>query len=238
MTSRFPGFPSEALAFLRSLKRNNRREWFQPRKEKYESLIKLPMLDLVSCLNEELAGFAPEYATPPQKATFRIYRDTRFSKDKTPYKTHVAAMFPRQTALTKNGGAAFYFHFTDKELLFFGGVYHPERDELIAYRALIQERYEDLHDILRDKKLRRIAGELQGEQMSRLPKGIPSDHPAEGLLRRKQWYLEDTVDARLVTTPRLLPELVKRFRAMTPFVEFMNSAFAQKKKKAMMFSMF
>jgi uncharacterized protein (TIGR02453 family) len=232
--TKFPGFSPEALAFLRSLKRNNRREWFQPRKEKYESLIKFPMLELVGCLNESLSGIAPEYVTPPQKATFRIYRDVRFSSDKSPYKTHIAAMFPRHGATTKMGGAVFYFHFTEKELLFFGGVYQPDRDELMAYRTLIQESHEELEEILQNKKLRKAAGKLQGAQMTRMPKGFPISHPAEGLLRQKQWYLETTTDSKLITSPRLLPKLVEQFKAMLPLMEFLNRPFAQKKKLSKM----
>jgi uncharacterized protein (TIGR02453 family) len=223
MKSTFPGFSPDALAFLRSLKRNNRREWFKPRKEKYEKLIKTPMLEMVESLNQELARFAPGYVTPREKAVYRLYRDTRFSPNKTPYKTHIAAIFPRHTAV-KREGAVFYLHFTPTELLAFGGVYSPEREELLAYRALIQEHYEELQKILRNKKLRKVAGQLQGEQLSRMPKGFPTDHPAEALLRHKQWYLECTLDVKLVTSPRLVPELARRFQAMTPLVEFLNRA--------------
>src|SRR6266481_9394063 len=166
----FPGFSPDALAFLRALKRNNRREWFQPRKEKYEALIKLPMMELVNSLNQEFARFAPDYITLPEKAVYRIYRDTRFSHDKTPYKTHIAAIFPRYTAV-KREGAVFYLHFTEKDLLAFGGVYSPDRNELFAYRGLLQHHYHEFEEILRDKKLRRTVGELQGEQLSRMPKG-------------------------------------------------------------------
>jgi uncharacterized protein (TIGR02453 family) len=234
----FSGFSPQALSFLRNLKRNNRREWFQPRKAQYESLIKFPMMELVGCLNEEFARFAPYYVTPPQKATYRIYRDTRFSRDKSPYKTHISAIFPRYTAV-KREGAVFYFHFTEKELLIFGGVYMPEPDELRAYRALLGERHEELEAILAEKKLRRLFGRLEGEQLSRIPKGFPCDHPAESLLRRKQWYLESTLDARVLTTPRLLPELARHFEAMAPFVEFMNQALPQKRKpEKMMFAAF
>jgi uncharacterized protein (TIGR02453 family) len=235
MKSSFPGFSSDALSFLRALKRNNRREWFQPRKEKYEALIKLPMLELVECLNHELARFAPQYITAPQKAVYRIYRDTRFSKDKTPYKTHISAIFPRSNAI-KREGAVFYFHFTEKELLIFGGVYSPDRDELLAYRTLFQESHEELKEILREPKLRRAFGGLQGEQLSRMPKGFPVDHPAEGLLRQRQWYLENTIDAKKICSRELPKELAKRFELMTPFVEFMNRPFVkQVKRKAMMF---
>src|SRR5215472_6232638 len=158
----FPGFTPEALSFLRKLKRNNRRDWFQPRKTQYEAVIKLPMLELVNSLNAEFARFAPDYITPPEKSVYRIYRDTRFSPDKTPYKTHISAIFPHRTAV-KREGAVFYMHFTEKDVLAFAGVYSPDRDELLAYRALMAERHDEFKEILRDKKLRRLAGELQGE---------------------------------------------------------------------------
>lgn len=238
MKSKFSGFSPQALTFLRNLKRNNRREWFQPRKSQYESLIKFPMMELVGCLNEDFARFAPNYITPPQKATYRIYRDTRFSSDKTPYKTHISAIFPRYTAV-KRDGAVFYFHFTEKELLIFGGVYMPEPEELRAYRELLSQRHQELEEIVADKKLRRTFGKLQGEQLSRMPKGFLPDHPAESLLRHKQWYLESTLDGSIVTSPRLLPELAKHFEVMAPFIEFMNQALVQKRKPAkMMFAAF
>lgn len=231
MNSKFPGFSPDAIAFLRALKRNNRREWFQPRKEKYETLIKEPMLELVSCLDEEFARFAPEYITPPHKALYRIYRDTRFSKDKTPYKTHISAIFPRHTAV-KREGSVFYLHFTEKEVLVFGGVWAPERDELLAYRTLLQEHYKEFQEILADKKLKRMLGRLQGEKLTRMPKGFPVDHPAEELLRHHQWYLEATFPVKVLTTPRLVPEMVRRFKVMAPFVEFLNRPFIQKAKTA------
>ncbi|HEU4416072.1 MAG TPA: DUF2461 domain-containing protein [Candidatus Angelobacter sp.] len=235
----FPGFSPDAIKFLRALKRNNRREWFQPRKEKYESLIKMPMLELVGRLSEEFARFAPNYVNAPEKSVYRIYRDTRFSPDKTPYKTHVAAIFPRSTAV-KREGAVFYFHFTEKEVLAFGGVWGPDRDELLAYRTLLQEHHEEFKTILADKKLKRLTGGLEGEQLSRMPKGFPVDHPAEDLLRRKQWYLETKLDIKLLTSPKLVPELAARFAAMAPMVEFLNRPFAQKQqaKKKMLFMAF
>src|SRR5262249_56147805 len=122
MKTAFPGFSPDALSFLRALKRNNRRDWFQPRKENYETLIKLPMMELISALNVEFARFAPDYVTPPEKAMYRIYRDTRFSHDKTPYKTHISAIFPRRTAV-KRARALFYFHFTANYFLSFLCLY-------------------------------------------------------------------------------------------------------------------
>ena len=235
MIPKFPGFSPDAIAFLRALKRNNRREWFQPRKEKYETLIKEPMLELVSCLNQEFARFAPDYITPPHKAVYRIYRDTRFSKDKTPYKTHISAIFPRHTAV-KREGAVFYFHFTEKEVLVFGGVYSPEREELLAYRTLLDQHHEEFQRILADKKIKRLLGGLQGEKLTRTPKGFPVGHPAEDLLRHRQWFLETTFGIEVLTSKRLVGELARHFEPMAPMIEFMNRPFAEKqqRKKMMM----
>jgi uncharacterized protein (TIGR02453 family) len=220
----FPGFSSEALTFLRNLRRNNRADWFQPRREQYETLLKVPLLDLACCLSREFARFAPVYVTPPDRSVFRIYRDANFSHNKKPYKTHLAAGFARQGA-ERMRGPCFYFHFTEKELVALGGVYLPEPDELRAYRDLISENYRELEAILAEKTLRETAGQLMGEQLSRVPRGYCPGHPAAGLLRRKQWYLAAVLDHRLLTTPRLLPELSRRFEAMAPFVEFMGRPF-------------
>src|SRR3981081_201782 len=104
MNSGFGGFPPEAMPFFRGLKKNNTREWFQPRKEIYEEKVKGPMLELVTALMRRVASSAPAHSADPKKAIYRIYRDTRFSKNKTPYKAHIAAVFPRRS-LEKHGGA-------------------------------------------------------------------------------------------------------------------------------------
>ncbi|HJX84380.1 MAG TPA: DUF2461 family protein, partial [Candidatus Angelobacter sp.] len=136
------------------------------------------------------------------------------------------------SSAVKREGAVFYLHFTATELLAFGGVYSPEREELLAYRTLIQEHYEELEAILRGKQLWKIAGSLQGEQLSRMPKGFPLDHPADALLRHKQWYLECILDVKVVTSSRLVPELARHFQAMAPLVEFLNRAMVPKKPAA------
>ena len=106
MSAGFPGFPPEAMTFLRGLARNNRREWFLPRKEVFEECVRAPMIRLVEALNAAMADFAPAYVTDPHKAVFRIYRDVRFSADKTPYKTHIAAAFSRR-GMVKHGAAGY-----------------------------------------------------------------------------------------------------------------------------------
>ena len=129
----FPGFPAETLPFLRDLKANNKREWFQPRKPIYEEKVKAPLVELVLALGEELRDFGTDLVTAPDKAIYRIYRDVRFSKDKSPYKTHVAAVFSAR-GLEKHAGAGLYFHVSPDELLVGGGIYRPGSRELLAIR--------------------------------------------------------------------------------------------------------
>src|SRR4051812_28605415 len=130
-SKRFSAFPKEGLRFLRSLKRNNNREWFLEHKVIYEASLKQPMISLVEALAADFQRFAPEMVASPQTSIYRIYRDTRFSNDKTPYKTHVAAMFPRK-GLGKHEGAGFYLHISTTEVLVAGGLYMPAPEGLQA----------------------------------------------------------------------------------------------------------
>ncbi len=229
MRSGFPGFPREALDFLRGLARNNRREWFQPRKQVFEEQVKQPMRALVEAVNAALAAFAPEFITEPDKAIHRIYRDTRFSKDKTPYKTHFAASFPHRGG--GHGDAGYYFAISHKEAAIGGGVYMPEPAELLAIRNHIAGQHEEFRRILRARAVRQLFGELQGEQLTRLPKGFACDHPAGDLLRFKQLFLYKELPPDLAATPALYTEIVKRFRALAPFLKFLTATTAATRKK-------
>ena len=218
----FRGFPEAGMQFFRGLKRNNRREWFQPRKQIYDEQLKAPMVELVTALTAEMMRFAPDHVVDPAKAIYRIYRDTRFSKDKTPYKTHIAAIFPRR-GLMKHGGAGLYFSISPEEIEVAGGVYMPGPDELLAIRTCIAEHHDVCRQITKSRKLRTLMGDLHGEQLSRVPKGFPAEHPAAEMLRYKQWLFYVMLDPALATTPKLLGEIRKRFEVMMPFVDFLNA---------------
>ncbi|HEY7303479.1 MAG TPA: DUF2461 domain-containing protein [Bryobacteraceae bacterium] len=221
MPSNFEGFPNEMATFFRSLKRNNRREWFQPRKDFFEEHVKRPMTELVEALNGDLVKFAPEYVSDPKKAIFRIYRDTRFSADKTPYKTHIACSFARSGAERLRAGG-FYFSVSHDEVEVAGGIYHPAPDTTLAVRTHISENYEELRRLLAGKRRRALLGELQGDELTRAPKGFDPCHPAIDLIKKKDWILDVSLDPALATTPRLYSEIADRFRLMAPFVEFLN----------------
>src|SRR3954469_933262 len=131
MKSPFPGFSEEAMKFFRGLARNNNREWFQARKPVFEEQVKKPMYELVDAVNTAMKRFAPDYVTDPAKAVYRFYRDTRFSKDKSPYKEQIAASFPRRGYAESAG---YYFSVSHKELAVGGGIYMPSPETLRAVR--------------------------------------------------------------------------------------------------------
>jgi uncharacterized protein (TIGR02453 family) len=220
-SSTFKGFPAEALKFLRQLERNNNREWFLARKDVYEEKLKTPMAELVSALGGALHGIAPELETDPRRSIYRIYRDIRFSADKTPYKTHMAAIFyPR--GYGKNSSAVLYFHFSPEELLIAGGIYMPDAAMLRALRDHIAARHQELRGILGRPGFRQLFGGLEGEKLVRPPKGFPPDHAASDLLRYKQFLVAVREKPELVETARLFPRLLKVFAAMLPLVRFLN----------------
>jgi uncharacterized protein (TIGR02453 family) len=216
-------FSREALRFLANLEKNNEREWFQPRKEQYEELVRDPMLGIVEFVNRDLEVHAPNYVTDPGKSVYRIYRDTRFSPDKTPYKTHIGALF-WHTKLGKGGGAALYFHVSTKEVLIAGGLYHAAAEVLTLVRYHIAEHHERLRDILKRKK-------LEGDSLSRPPKGWPADHPAIELIKRKDLLLETVLASDTALKPGFGNELTRRFRTMLPLVEFLNEPLLKQQAK-------
>lgn len=215
----FRGFPPEAITFLRGLTRNNRREWFQPRKHIYESKVKAPMIELVDALNSELHKFAPGHVNDPRKAIYRIYRDTRFSADKTPYKTHIAAIFPRRGS-EKHASAGLYCAVSLEGVEVAGGIYMPGPQELLAIRTWLAGRHAEFRKAAAGPH--KLMGALQGESLQRIPKGFDAAHPAADLLKMKQWLYYTTLDTGLITSPRLFGEIVKRFHAMMPVVEMLN----------------
>jgi uncharacterized protein (TIGR02453 family) len=168
--------------FFRGLKRNNRRDWFQPRKHLYEQHVKEPMLELVAALNGEIRKFAPKFVTEPKKAVFRIYRDTRFNPDKTPYKLHAAASFWRHDA----GG--FYFSVSLDQVEVAGGIYHPNPETMYLVRSHIAENHKELRRILANKKNQKLVGDLHGDELTRAPRASIPNIPRSISSKRKTGY--------------------------------------------------
>lgn len=229
--SAFPGFSNEAMQFFRGLARNNNREWFQARKPVFEEQVKKPMLQLCDAVNQAMKRFAPDYVTDPAKAVYRIYRDTRFSADKTPYKDHIAASFRHRFLAGEGGGAGFYFQVSHKDVSIGGGSYMPSPETLFAIRNHIAGHQRELETLLKSRSAKRLLGDILGDQLTRAPKGFPCDHPASDFLRRKQLYYFVELSPGLATTPGLYQEIVTRFEAMTPFLEFLNAPLTARARK-------
>ena len=216
-----PYFSEDSLKFLRSLKRNNRREWFDPRKPLFESVLKAPMLKVIEGVTAAMTDFSPEHVRPPAKCMMRIYRDTRFSNDKTPYKTRVAAWWARH-GLEKTSGGGFYMHVSADELMIAAGVYMPEREQLMAIRNFLLTHHAELRRLLNDKKLTRLFALDHGAALTRPPKGFPADHPAMDLLKYKQWAVFARLPVEEALSPKLVKTVVDRFRVVAPLVKLLN----------------
>jgi uncharacterized protein (TIGR02453 family) len=216
-----PHFTPATLSFLRSLKRNNDREWFKARKDRYERDVRQPMVAVVEQLALDFKGFAPELVASPKTSLYRIYRDTRFSADKSPLKTHVAANFPWR-GLQRHQGAGLYFEIAPQWVWIGGGMYAPEPPQLVKVRAHIAETWPELEKLSRAKKFVALLGELGGEKLTRVPRGYPSDHPAAERLRHKQFLAGRELPAEFATKDDFYPELLATFKAIVPLVRFLN----------------
>jgi uncharacterized protein (TIGR02453 family) len=216
----FAGFPDDTLAFFRALEKHNDRAWFEEHRTRYDESVREPMLSLLSALAVRVRSIDPDLEIEPKRAMYRIHRDTRFSADKTPYKTHTAAAFSYR-GLDRNADAGFYFHIAPKEIGVGGGMYMPDGARLKKIRAGIDREPDALPAILGGKSFRSRFGELQGASLVRIPQGYDRDHPAADLLRRKQLFCWAELDPAIVTTPKFADILMDHFQAMAPLVQWL-----------------
>jgi uncharacterized protein (TIGR02453 family) len=151
----------------------------------------------------------------------RIYRDTRFSNDKTPYKTRVAAWWSRH-GLEKTSGGGYYMHVSADEVTIAAGVYMPERDQLMAIRTFLLDHHAELRSLLKDKKLLRLFALDNGQMLTRPPKGFPADHPGIDLLKYRQWAVFAKLPVSEALSPKLVKTVANNFRAAAPLVRLLN----------------
>lgn len=215
-------FTPDTLRFLRALKRNNRREWFHDRRDEYERLLRDPMAAVIVRLGDEFKTFAPELMADPKKSLYRIWRDTRFSADKRPLKTNVAAVFPHRHG-TRHSSAGLYLEIAPEWVFAGGGLYMPDPQGLHRIRERIAADPAGFSKIAGSPAIRR-AGGLRGESLTRVPRGFPADHPAAEDLKRKQFLVWREWPPDLATSARFWPELLSVFRATAPLVRYLNHA--------------
>ena len=213
---------AEGLAFLRNLARHNDREWFTPRKAVFDAELKEPMLAIIRKVNTAMESFAPGFVRPAEKCLFRIYRDTRFSADKKPYKTHVAAWWAHK-GMEKTSGAGYYFHIDAKEVIIAAGAYMPEKEQLAAIRHWLLDHHVEFRKLLQKAAIRKTFSEFEGNALTRPPKGFPKDHPALDLIQCRQWGLATTLPATVALEANFAATLVRSFRLAAPVVDALNT---------------
>jgi uncharacterized protein (TIGR02453 family) len=225
-----PYFRESGLKFLRSLKRNNRRDWFEAHKPEFERELKLPMLSLIETVNRGMQDFAPAHIRPAQKCMMRIYRDIRFSPDKRPYKSHVSAWWAR-AGLEKTSGGGYYMHVSPEEVLVAAGVYMPEREQLTAIRQYLLLHHAEVRQLLNDRKLRAKMDSFSGMPLTRAPKGFPKEHPAMDLLLCRQWGVEARMAPEEALKKDFAKEVIRCFRLASPLIDALNTPLVMQGEK-------
>jgi len=211
----------ELFEFLRELRENNNREWFKANKSRYDVLLKAHV-GIVQQLIDRTAAFDPEIAALDAKSCiYRIYRDIRFSNDKTPYKTHFGAYMTGFGGRTSSYGG-YYLHIEPDNSFVSGGVWQPEPKMLKQLRLDIYHNIEEFIDILGNDKFKRTFGELEGEKLQRMPDGFPKDSPYESIIKNKSFVVSALKSEAFFYSDNWMDEVVENFKMLYPFNQFLN----------------
>jgi len=217
--------PSEMFAFLTDLERNNRREWFQARKPRYEQSVKEPALGFIADFAPRLARISPRFVADPRPvggSLFRIYRDTRFSKDKTPYKTHVGIQFRHERGKSVHC-PGFYLHVDPYEPFAGLGVWRPDGPTVASIRDAVVADPAGWRKAAHGKAFRRV-WDLEGESLKRAPRGYPPDHPLVEDLKRKDFTAIAPLTPDALQAPGFARDLAALFRKGAGFMDFLCRA--------------
>ena len=213
---------NSTLTFLKQLKRHNNRAWFAKNKPKYEAA-RENFEDFVGELILAIGSFDPSVRGLMAKdALFRIYRDMRFSKDKSPYKTHFGVAVV--AGGRKSGRAGYYFHLAPSKSSLAGGLHGVPSKQLTSLRRAIDRDGKMLKRIITSRQFRSTFGEMQGDQLKSAPRGYATDHPYINLLRYKDFLAIHPLADSKVLSGNLVKNCVRVFKAMRPFNDFLNRA--------------
>jgi uncharacterized protein (TIGR02453 family) len=222
-------FTPAALRFFRGLEKHNDKTWFEAHREDYETQVREPMRDLIGEMNARFATFAPEIAGDPKRSMFRINRDIRFSKDKSPYKTHAACWFHHKRATSRvgseadAGSAGFYFHLQPGKSFVGGGLWMPPRPQLNKLRDAIAADATGFDRMARGLT-KRFGGLDDEAALKRMPRGFSEEHPAAKWLRYQSFVSGRAVTDAQVTGGKLPALLAREFQGLLPLVRWLNGA--------------
>ena len=223
--SEFIGFPKDFFVFFDELKNNNNRDWFNTNKHRYLASVVKPMGEYISSMAPQLKSIAPFYKADPRPhggSMFRIYRDTRFSKDKTPYKTHAACHFRHQAGRDAHA-PGFYLHIETDRISIGGGIWRPPSKQLGQIREFIADNPSAWEKLSRSSAFRKLGG-IQGDSLKRPPRGYQPDSRHIDDLKRKSFYLMSDAAAELALSPALLTESTRVFRTAAKLNHFISDA--------------
>lgn len=213
------------LDFLKQLKQNNHREWFNEHKADYEAA----KLNFETFIEDVIMNFSPVedlMGLEPKECTFRIYKDVRFSRDKSPYKVNFACVFGRGGR--KHAHFPYYLHVQPGgESFIAGGVYMPEAPQLKRIRQAIDDDPRPLKSVLADKRFTKVFGEMGGEKLKTTPKGYPADHPDLALLQHKQFIASHNYTDAEVASPKFVKLFIDHCAAMKPFLTYWRTTIAR-----------
>ncbi len=220
-------FSKETFSFLKALSENNNREWFAVHRQEYENLIRTPSLAFISDMCRDLPSISPHFIANPRKAggsLMRIHRDTRFSKDKTPYKVNIGIQF-RHKAGKDIHAPGYYVHIAPDGCFVGVGMWHPEADALFKIREAIVKNG-DAWVATRDNNSFRKNFILEGEKLSNAPRGFARNHPLVEDLKRKDFICLAEMNKTTVTSNNFRTWVVEHFRQANPFMRFLCNALA------------
>lgn len=224
----FTGFDPHLLAFFQELSRNNNKEWFAANKPRYEQEVVQPMLAFIEAMGPRLFGISPHFQAIPKKvggSLFRIYKDVRFSKDKTPYKEHAACQF-RHEAGKDAHAPGYYLHMAPHEVFFGGGVWLPPPDKLGLIRDRIRDKPEEWQKVREAMDKHRYFKDIEGETLRRPPKGYDKDLPFIEDIKRKSFFVMRTASPAEVVKPEFITEVAQTYAEAAPLMRFLCKAVA------------
>ncbi len=221
----FKGFPQDTLIFLQQLKHNNHRDWFSQNKERYESLIREPALVLIEAIGPELAKISPHFNAIAKKSggsLMRVYRDTRFFKDKTPYKTNIGIQFRHK--LGKDVHApGFYLHIAPDECFLGVGLWRPEAKILAKIRTFIMDNPSAWKDANHYKPFKKYY-QISGDSLKRPPRGFPADHELIEDLKRKDFIALKAFNPSRIHKPQFIKYVIDSYLQADPYMHYLCDA--------------
>ena len=221
----FEGFPEQTLEFLSELKKNNRREWFQKHKKRYETAFLVPALEFIEAMRQPLKKVSPFLEAIPRKtggSMMRIYRDTRFSKDKTPYKTNLGIQFRHEAGCNVHAPGC-YLHIEPGNIFAGVGIWRPEKEILRMIRERISEQPQQWKKVCHQKRFRELY-DLSGESLVRPPAGFDKNDPMIEEIKRKDFIAICPLQPRQIESPAFIQEIITCFKRATPYMRFLCEA--------------